>query len=142
MSDDRKDERLAEGTLISHLLELRDRFFRMAISLVIVFIPAFIYRNDIFDFLAAPVVKAGGKLITTTVVSPFATPLKVAFYFSLFLAMPYILSQIWGFVSPGLYKRKSASRFRCWCHRSRCSTPEWRSPTSWCSRRYFRSSTA
>jgi sec-independent protein translocase protein TatC len=104
MSDDK--EKLTEGTLISHLLELRDRFFRMAISLVIVFIPAFIFRNDIFNFLAAPVVKAGGKLITTTVVSPFATPLKVAFFFSLFAAMPYILSQVWGFVAPGLYKKE------------------------------------
>jgi sec-independent protein translocase protein TatC len=51
-------------------------------------------------------IHSGAKLITTTVVSPFATPLKVAFYFSLFVAMPYILSQVWGFVSPGLYKKE------------------------------------
>lgn len=106
MSDRDDKERLAEGTLISHLLELRDRLFRMGIALIIVFIPAFIFRNEIFNFLSAPVVEAGGKLITTTVVSPFSTPLKVAFYFSMFVAMPYILSQVWGFVAPGLYKKE------------------------------------
>jgi sec-independent protein translocase protein TatC len=108
MSDEnnKKGESLAEGTLISHLLELRDRFFRMSIALVIVFIPSFIFRNRIFDLLAAPVIKAGSKLITTTVMSPFTTPLKVAFFFSLFVAMPYILYQIWGFVAPGLYKKE------------------------------------
>jgi sec-independent protein translocase protein TatC len=106
---DVKDEKLAEGTLLSHLLELRDRVVRMAISLVIAFVPAMIFNKKIFHFLAEPLLtqlQVGTSMIATSVVSAFTAPLKLAFYVALFVAMPYILSQIWGFVSPGLYRKE------------------------------------
>ena len=111
MSDeiDKDKEKLAEGTLISHLLELRDRFFRMAIALVITFVPAIYFSKRIFSFLAEPLLKqlhVGSSMIATSVVSAFTAPLKLSFYVALFVAMPYILSQVWGFVAPGLYKKE------------------------------------
>jgi sec-independent protein translocase protein TatC len=102
-------ETLASGTLISHLLELRSRLIRALIALIIVFIPCGIFKNEIFTAVAQPLLDKlpkGGTLIATGVISPFMTPFKLAFFVAVFLAMPYILFQIWAFVAPGLYRRE------------------------------------
>lgn len=111
MSDDKdkKEEKLAEGTLISHLLELRDRVVRMAIALVVTFIPSMIFSKKIFHLLAVPLqeqLQVGTTMIATSVTTAFTAPLKLAFYVALFAAMPYILYQLWGFVAPGLYRNE------------------------------------
>jgi len=102
-------ETLASGTLISHLLELRSRLIRALIAVIVVFIPCSIFKNEIFTAVAQPLLDKlpkGGTLIATGVISPFMTPFKLAFFVALFLAMPYILFQIWAFVAPGLYRRE------------------------------------
>jgi sec-independent protein translocase protein TatC len=102
-------EKLAEGTLISHLLELRSRLVRAFIAIFIVFIPAAFFRNEIFEHLAKPLVAQlpkGSTMIATSVMSPFIAPFKLAFFFSVFAAMPYVLYQIWAFVAPGLYRKE------------------------------------
>ena len=109
MSDEKKDENLAEGTLMSHLLELRDRLMKAMLALLITFIPCAIYANELFTLIAEPLLAKlpeGTTLIATSVVSPFMTPFKVAFFVGLFLAMPVVIYQIWAFVAPGLYKRE------------------------------------
>jgi sec-independent protein translocase protein TatC len=105
----REPEQLAEGTLISHLLELRTRLMRIAVSVVIVFIPLVFFANDLFTLVAKPLIEKlpeGTSLIATSVVAPFMTPLKLALVTAIFVAIPYILHQVWGFVSPGLYQRE------------------------------------
>jgi sec-independent protein translocase protein TatC len=102
-------EKLAEGTLISHLLELRTRLVRAFAAIFIIFIPAAYFRNEIFEHLAKPLVSQlpqGGSLIATSVMSPFITPFKMAFFFAIFAAMPFVLYQIWAFVAPGLYRKE------------------------------------
>src|SRR3954470_16033737 len=102
-------EDLAEGTLMSHLLELRDRLLKAMIGLLLLFIPCAIYANELFTLIAQPLIDKlpkGTSLIATNVTSPFMTPFKVAFYVSLFCAMPIVLYQVWAFVAPGLYKRE------------------------------------
>jgi len=108
-NDRKKDEKLAEGTLISHLLELRDRLLRAVAAIVIAFIPAAIYRNEIFERLAKPLIsqlRPGSSLIATTVTGAFLVPFKVAFLVAVFAAMPWVLYQIWAFVAPGLYRHE------------------------------------
>jgi sec-independent protein translocase protein TatC len=102
-------EPLAEGTLISHLLELRDRLLRSVIAVVICFVPLAFFQNEIFTLVAQPLIEKlpeGTSLIATSVVSPFMAPLKLSVVVALFLAMPYVLFQIWGFVAPGLYRHE------------------------------------
>jgi sec-independent protein translocase protein TatC len=101
-------ENLAEGTLISHLLELRSRLVKAFAAIFVVFIPAFGYRNEIFERLAKPLVAQlnGGKLIATEVLSSFVAPVKLAFFFAVFVAMPVVLYQLWAFVAPGLYRKE------------------------------------
>jgi len=59
MSDesDEKRESMAEGTLISHLLELRDRLMRAVICIALVFAPCAYYSNLLFTTLAHPLMK-------------------------------------------------------------------------------------
>ena len=107
MSD--KSEQLAEGTLISHLLELRDRLLRAFIAVIVVFIPLAFFANELFTFVATPLIAQLPKdssLIATSVISPFMTPFKLAFFVGLFVAMPYVLYQVWAFIAPGLYKHE------------------------------------
>ena len=109
MSDDKKTEDLAEGTLMSHLLELRNRLMKAMLGLLIAFVPCALYANELFTLIAQPLIDKlpkGTALIATGVVAPFMTPFKVAFYVALFLAMPVVLYQIWAFVAPGLYRRE------------------------------------
>ena len=102
-------EQLAEGTLISHLLELRDRMLRAFIAVIVVFVPCAFFSNEIFTIVAQPLIDqlpANSSLIATSVISPFMTPFKLAFFVALFVAIPYVLYQIWAFVAPGLYRHE------------------------------------
>jgi sec-independent protein translocase protein TatC len=106
---DQSDEKLPEGTLISHLLELRNRLIRALIAFVIVLIPCAIESNELFELIARPIqhkLPAGAHLIATGVIAPFMTPFKLSMYVALFIAMPYVLYQVWAFVAPGLYRHE------------------------------------
>ncbi|HEU4600707.1 MAG TPA: twin-arginine translocase subunit TatC [Steroidobacteraceae bacterium] len=102
-------EQLAEGSLISHLLELRDRLMRSVIAIAILFAPCAYYSDRLFTLVAMPLIKRmpkGASMIATSVVAPFTTPLKLSLLVALFLAMPYVLYQAWAFVAPGLYRHE------------------------------------
>jgi len=102
-------ETLAEGTLISHLLELRDRLLRAVIAVIVVAVPCTVFREEIFEFVARPLMErlpAGASMIATNVIAPFMAPFKLAIMAALFIAMPYVLYQVWAFVAPGLYRRE------------------------------------
>lgn len=104
-----ESEKLPEGTLISHLLELRDRLLRAFLAVLAVFLPCAYFSNDIFTFAARPLIDKlpkGASLIATSVTSTFTTPFKLAFFVALFVAIPYVLFQVWSFVAPGLYRHE------------------------------------
>ena len=102
------EEDLAEGTLLSHLIELRQRLLRIALSVIVVFIGLLPWADDIFATISEPLreVLPGGQMIATQVASPLLTPFKLTFFVALFIAMPIVLYQIWAFVAPGLYKKE------------------------------------
>ena len=103
-----EEEQLAEGTLMSHLLELRSRLMKAVFAIVIVLIGLTPFSQRVFEYVSEPIrrVVPGGKLIVTKVASPFLTPFKTTFFVALFIAMPYLLFQVWQFVAPGLYRRE------------------------------------
>ena len=105
----REPEALPEGTLVSHLLELRSRLLRAVIAVGIAFIPLAFFADELFSLVAHPLIEKlpeGTSIIATSVVSPFMTPLKLALVGAVFVAMPYVLYQIWAFVAPGLYRHE------------------------------------
>jgi len=95
--------------LLSHLIELRQRLLRCVLVVLVLFSALFSFSTEIYSFFMQPMLAAlpehQGFLASGTL-SPFMTPFKLTFYLSLFMAMPFLLHQIWGFVSPGLYQKE------------------------------------
>ncbi len=95
--------------LVVHLTELRDRLLRALLSVLIVFICLFPFANEIYTFVSEPLralLPEGTTMIATEVASPFLTPFKLTLMAAIFLAIPYILYQVWSFVAPGMYKHE------------------------------------
>jgi len=103
-----------EQPFMAHLIELRDRLLRIVIVVFVIFLGLFSFANDIYHFLAAPLINQlpeGQQMIATGVVSPFLTPFKLALVASVFIAIPVILHQAWSFIAPGLYKHEKRLAF-------------------------------
>lgn len=95
--------------LISHLLELRNRLLRSILAVLVVFIGLIYFANDIYEFVATPLIShlpENASMIATDVTAPFFAPFKLTLFAALFLAFPFILHQIWGFIAPGLYQNE------------------------------------
>lgn len=102
-------ESLAEGSLISHLMELRDRLMKAVIAVVVLFVPCAVFSDELFSAIAQPLISKmpkGTSMIATSITAPVMAPLKLSLLTGLFLAMPYVLYQVWAFVAPGLYKHE------------------------------------
>ena len=101
-------EDLDEGTLLSHLVELRSRLLKLSAAIVIIFIGLLPFSAEIFSVVSEPLraVLPGNAMIATAPASPLLTPFKLTFYTALFAAMPVVLYQVWAFVAPGLYKKE------------------------------------
>lgn len=98
-----------EMPLIAHLTELRKRLLRSVIAIGLVFAGLFYFSQQIYALVAAPLrayLPEGATMIATGVASPFLTPFKLTLMVALFVSMPIILYQIWGFIAPGLYKHE------------------------------------
>ena len=107
------DNDLAEGTLISHLVELRNRLLKMFGVVLVLFVFLVPWRGEIFTMVAQPLVEVlpGGQLIAVDPASTFITPVKLTLFVALFLGMPVVLYQIWAFVAPGLYRKEKRFAF-------------------------------
>jgi sec-independent protein translocase protein TatC len=99
----------ATETLLSHLIELRDRILRMFLAIFVVFLVLFPFANQIYTFLAKPLMvhlPEGTSMIAIEVAAPFLIPFKLVLLLAVVLAIPYILYQFWAFIAPGLYKHE------------------------------------
>ena len=93
--------------LVAHLRELRDRFRNAIIAVFIAFLALFPFANELYTYVSEPLrslLPEGSSMIATEVTSPFLTPFKLSLVLAVFVAMPVILAQLWGFIAPGLYK--------------------------------------
>jgi len=109
MSETETDSADQPLPLVAHLTELRDRLLRAVLAVLVVFICLFPFANDIYAFVSQPLrelLPEGASMIATEVASPFLTPFKLTLVASIFLAVPYILYQIWSFVAPGMYRHE------------------------------------
>ena len=95
--------------LVAHLTELRNRLLRCILAVLLVFCGLFYFANDIYTYVSAPlrdIMPAGATMIATEVASPFLTPFKLTLVLSIFVAIPYVLYQLWSFIAPGMYKHE------------------------------------
>jgi len=98
-----------QHTLFDHLLELRTRLLHSVLGVLVVFCSLAYFSQDIYQYVAQPLLATmpeGTQMIATDVASPFFAPFKLTIVLSFFIAMPYILFQIWSFIAPGLYRNE------------------------------------
>ena len=106
------DDKSKQSSFIDHLTELRSRLVKSIVYLFIFFVICYFFAEDIYSFLVAPYANAvkddetDRRMIFTALHETFITYLKVAFFASMFVTSPIILTQIWKFVAPGLYKNE------------------------------------
>ncbi|TYK66603.1 twin-arginine translocase subunit TatC [Colwellia echini] len=97
------------ASLFDHLLELRNSLLRSVLGVLVVFCCLVYFAQDIYQYVAQPllaVMPEGSQMIATDVASPFFAPFKLTLVLSLFIAMPFVLYQVWAFVAPGLYNNE------------------------------------
>jgi sec-independent protein translocase protein TatC len=95
--------------LTAHLEELRKRLVYSFLAIGVAFAVSYAFIKDIVEILMRPLVQMlpkGSSLIFTAVPEAFFVYFKAAFLAGVFLSSPFILYQIWAFVSPGLYERE------------------------------------
>ena len=98
-----------EQSFISHLIELRERLLKAIAAVLIIFVALVPFDDRIYHFIAEPLLQRlphGSQMVAIDVASPFMTPVKLAFFVALFLAMPVVLYQAWRFIAPGLYRHE------------------------------------
>ena len=106
------DEKVKQSSFVEHLTELRSRLVKCIIYLFIIFVICYFFSENIYSFLVAPYAEAvkddeiNRRMIFTALHETFITYLKVAFFAAMFITSPIILTQIWKFVAPGLYKNE------------------------------------
>ena len=106
----------SKAPLMEHLIELRSRVLKSLFGFLAFFVVFFFFAKDIYNILVIPFHKsaiAAGivdpKLIYTGPAEFFFTQIKVSMFAALFVACPWILTQIYKFVAPGLYKHERAA---------------------------------
>ena len=95
-------------SFLDHLEELRSRLVKALISLVVGFGIAWNYHEEVFHFMVGPLHAFDPKirLIATTPTETIMLYMKMSFFVGIFIAAPFLLYQIWAFISPGLYKHE------------------------------------
>jgi sec-independent protein translocase protein TatC len=102
-------EDLPRMSLLEHLDELRKRILHSVVAVTVAFFICWPFSDNIYRFLERPIkqlLPEGKKLVYTGVTDAFILYIKVAALAAVFLAAPYLLYQLWKFVSPGLYRRE------------------------------------
>ena len=111
MNNEKNTKNKGQG-FSTHLLELRTRILRTLVILVFVFVLAFIFAENIYQFLINPYYEIiqqnnlNRRLIFTALQEAFITYIKVAFFTAFIISSPIFLIEIWKFVAPGLYNNE------------------------------------
>ena len=105
VATDELDE--SRAPLLDHLLELRRRLLYCILAIGLAFGVCWFFAENIFAFLAQPLIQAGQKkLIYTQLFEAFFVQIKVAFFSAMMISFPVIANQLWQFVAPGLYRKE------------------------------------
>ncbi|MFT5591877.1 MAG: sec-independent protein translocase protein TatC [Oceanicoccus sp.] len=103
------DQIQQQQPLIAHLIELRNRLLKAILLILVVFVALYGFSNELYLWVSKPLeilLPEGSSMIATGVASPFLVPFKLTLFAAVFIAIPFILHQLWSFIAPGLYKHE------------------------------------
>ncbi len=110
---DEEEKGMLRMSFMEHLEELRTRLLRSVIGLVVAFILSIGFCKDLWNIVSAPAIGALRHLgfpPYLAQISPMeqfnVMYLKLPLLVSVFVGSPWILYQVWAFISPGLYRRE------------------------------------
>lgn len=110
--DDEEDGML-RMSFLEHLEELRSRLIRMVMGIGVAFVVSLTFTDQLWKFVSSPArqaLKTLGYAQDLVIIQPMESFniiwVKLPIYCALFLASPWILYQVWAFISPGLYRRE------------------------------------
>jgi sec-independent protein translocase protein TatC len=97
--------------LLDHLIELRNRLIYSVAAIMVGFVVCYFFSEHIYAFLVRPLAnvyqgQTGRRMIYTGLTEAFLTYVKVAFWAGTFLTFPFVASQLWMFIAPGLYRKE------------------------------------
>jgi sec-independent protein translocase protein TatC len=101
-----QEELSGQMSFLDHLEELRKRILHSLIGVAVAFGVSWTFADTLFRIVSVPIRKTGVEMIVTSPTEAFNLELKLALLASIFLAAPFILGQVWLFISPGLYKHE------------------------------------
>ena len=93
-------------SLMEHLDELRKRLIKSTIFLLLGFCVAYAFHVRLYAIIQAPLDHLNIALNYTHPTDPLNLYLKTALYGGFILASPFILYQVWMFISPGMYQNE------------------------------------
>jgi len=105
---------MEKSSFFGHLRELRSRILKSLVVILFCFLGLIYFSNDIYLTLSKPLLSflpENSSMIATEVASPFLAPLKLTFFTSLLLSMPFLLNQVWKFIAPGMYENEKSLSF-------------------------------
>lgn len=100
---------LGDMPITEHLIELRMHLIKICVAVLLIFLALAGFSRELYNFLSDPLVAqlpANSTMLATDITSNFMVPIRLTIFVAAFLAMPYILYQIWSFVASGLYKKE------------------------------------
>lgn len=109
-SYDAVDEETRDDTsrmsFLEHLDELRKRIIYALYAVGAACFVTFWFNGQMYDYLTAYFKRYGGTLIYTQPMGGFMFSLKIAVLSGLIIAAPFVFSQVWLFIAPGLYAKE------------------------------------
>jgi sec-independent protein translocase protein TatC len=111
-SQDNEKDRMPAMGFLEHLEELRRRIIYSLIAVGVGFFACWGYAENIYAIMQRPIMDAlhrnglSEKLVYLNPTEPFNLYLKVGAMAGLFVASPFVLYQVWLFISPGLYRNE------------------------------------
>ena len=111
---DEEEDGMLRMSFLEHLEELRNRIIRALLGVAVAFVLSLTYCSQLWDFVSQPAVAAlktlGYKEQNLVQIEPMEAFniiwFKLPVLCAIFLAAPWILYQVWAFISPGLYRRE------------------------------------
>jgi sec-independent protein translocase protein TatC len=112
--EDEDDDGMVRMSFMDHLSELRTRLLRMVAGIIVAAVACLAISSPLWDFVSKPAVDAlkslkvePAELVTIQPMEGFNVIwFKLPLLCAVFVASPWVLYQVWGFISPGLYRRE------------------------------------